>query len=72
MTNGPKFYSAELEYLNTPPPYQYLEIKDPLMKEHQKRRRKQGSGSDVKNKFKNLTLRDYIGEEHFRFAESQE
>lgn len=29
--NGPKFVSRELAYLNNPPPYQYLEIKDPLM-----------------------------------------
>jgi hypothetical protein len=40
MTNGPKFYSPELVYLNNPPPYQYLEIKDPIFKEQQKRKRR--------------------------------
>ena len=74
MTTGPKFTSPELDYLNSPPPYQYLNITDPLMKEDQRRRKKpfaSGKAVDMKTKFKNMTLRDYIGPEHFRYADSQ-
>jgi hypothetical protein len=72
MTNGPKFITPELQYLNCPPPYQYLEIKDPLLKEQQKRRRrpvgKKGNANDIKQKLKNMSLRDYIGAEQFRYG----
>lgn len=68
MATGPKFVTPELEYMNNPPPYQYLEIKDPLMKEKEKQRKKPMSkGGDLKSKLRNMTLRDYIGAEHFRF-----
>ena len=61
--NGPKFISEELTYLNNPPPYQYLEIKDPLM--GQKRRKVNGS-IDIRSKLKNMTLREYVGEDNLR------
>ena len=69
MTTGPKFYSPELEYMNNPPPYQYLEIKDPLMKDRRMMMRKGqgGKGSDIRSKLKNMTLRDYIGADNFRY-----
>ena len=70
MATGPKFTTPELEYMNNPPPYQYLTIKDPLMRENNKQRKKPlSTRGDLRAKLKNMPLRDYIGAEHFRYSD---
>ena len=62
--NGPKFVTSELVYLNNPPPYQYLEIKDPMNKKRPKLL--QNGTNDIRSKIKNMTLREYVGEDNLR------
>ena len=55
-------------FLNNPPKYQYLKINDPLLKKTN-RAKFLGSGS-LKNRIvnsKNISLRDYIGAENFKY-----
>lgn len=62
-------------HLNNPPPYSYLDTKDPVEIAEKKKKRRphalnRGSSNDVKQKLKHMSLREYIGTENFRFGPS--